>query len=40
LADPRIVDRAVADAGFNPLMQSLMRIAGIEQVVRFEAIGD
>lgn len=40
LADPRIVDRAAAATGFSPLMRSLMRLAGIEQVVRFEAIGD
>jgi deazaflavin-dependent oxidoreductase (nitroreductase family) len=38
LANPMVVDRDEARAGFNRLMVWLMRLAGIEQVVRFDPL--
>jgi deazaflavin-dependent oxidoreductase (nitroreductase family) len=38
LADPTVVSREAANGAFNGLMRTLMRVAGIEFVVRFEPI--
>jgi deazaflavin-dependent oxidoreductase (nitroreductase family) len=38
LSDPQVIDRADASDGFNGVMRGLMRLAGIEAVVRFDAI--
>jgi deazaflavin-dependent oxidoreductase (nitroreductase family) len=38
LAHPTIVERSAAAGAFNPLMRGLMRFAGIELVVRFDAL--
>jgi deazaflavin-dependent oxidoreductase (nitroreductase family) len=39
LGRPVVVDRGAAGSGFSRLMQQVMRIARIEQVVRFDPIG-
>lgn len=38
LAGPGIVDREAAADGFDRVMRAIMRLAGIESVVRFDAI--
>ena len=40
LAKPTIVERGSASKGFNIVMRGLMRVAGIDLVVRFEPMPD
>ena len=39
-ANPVLADRESAREGFNAVMRGLMRLAGIEHVVRFDALDD
>ena len=40
LANPTIVTREGAAHAFNPVMRALMRLAGIDLVVRFDPVPD
>ena len=40
LANPTIIDQGSAAEGFNVVMRSLMRFAGLKLVVRFDPLGE